>query len=128
MHFSLAAIVAFVGAASATLTTSTQYETNCWTATTLHTTVPAAATTVTTTLPLTTTVTRSAWLIVEPSTTFAYKRDTTVIVSDVCVKYQTATAVETAYTTNPKLTATATSYAHTATTTVYFATESVGFN
>jgi hypothetical protein len=127
MRFSIAAIVAFVGAASATITTSYVYATDCITATTLHTTVPKAAKTVTTTLPLTTTTTRTGWLVIEPSTTFVYKRDTTVVVSDVCVNYKTNTAVETAYTTDPKLTATATAYAHTATATSIWATNSVGF-
>jgi hypothetical protein len=51
------------------------------------------------------------------------KRDETIVMSDVCSWWQTATAVETQYTTDPKLTATVTSYAHTKTTTSVYMTE-----
>jgi hypothetical protein len=136
MHtFTPVLTLVLVDAAHAWVTTEYQYAT-CWTAETVRTTAPAPATTVTATLPLTTTVTLEGILVEEATATSVYvwgegyqpypgKRSETVIVSDVCEWWLTATATETAYTTNPKLTATVTSFEYTATTTSIYATESI---
>lgn len=125
--------VVLADTAHAKVTTSYEYAT-CWTAKTVHTTAAAPATTITATLPLTTTVTLEGILVEEATATSIYvwgegyepypKRGATIIVSDVCEWWLTATAVETAYTVNPTLTATVTSFEYTATTTSIYATES----
>jgi hypothetical protein len=132
MRFSTLALglLAAVSPVLGEITTTTRYA-SCWTAVTTSTTMATPIATTTSTLPLTTTVTERKWLISNSAATYtmpawnkraeeeaaeAEKRGLTIVVSDECKWFQTATAVQTFYTTDPKLTSTATVFKATVTT------------